>query len=77
MLRYKIYITKDCPACERVERFVLEQSLDCDIIMIDDPGKSKLIELPIIYPALFQGDKLLAYGDDIIASLVKRGFGSK
>ena len=77
MLSYKIYITRDCPACERVETFVLNKSIDCEIIMIDDPTKNTLIELPIIFPALFQGKELLAYGDDIIASLVKRGFSLK
>ncbi|MBL4754191.1 MAG: hypothetical protein JKY52_11450 [Flavobacteriales bacterium] len=76
-MSYKIYITRDCPACERVETFIVNQSVDCEIIMIDDPCHTNLIELPIIYPALFQGKKLLAYGDDIIVSLVKRGYSLK
>lgn len=71
-MSYTIFITKDCSACVRVETFVFDRVIDCEIIMIDDSNKGKYGDLPLIYPALYEDTRLLAYGDDIITALGKR-----
>lgn len=67
-MKFRLYISNDCPACDRVMEFVTQNNIDHELINISDPGKNP-VEGVMIYPALLNGDKLLAYGDDIIRCL--------
>lgn len=60
----KLYISKHCSTCLRVEKKLrnLLQNKDGIILRIEDIGKSNGKRVMII-PALFVDDELLFYGD--------------
>jgi len=66
-LKRRIYICKDCPSCEKVIAFVISQNINVQVINVEEDAE----ELPVIYifPAYFEGNKLIAYGEDIITRL--------
>jgi len=69
-MSYTIYISDDCPACDRVLEYVAKHSIPHELINVSNPGKNP-VKGVVIYPALFGTNSLLAYGDDIIAFLEK------
>ncbi|MBL4624568.1 MAG: hypothetical protein JKY42_05455 [Flavobacteriales bacterium] len=63
-MSYTLYIANYCPSCTRVKEFISAHEIDCEVINLDESE----VETPMpimIFPALIQGDKLLAYGCDI------------
>ena len=67
-MTYTLYISNDCPACDRVMDYVNQNNIQHNLVNVQDPGKDP-VEGVLIYPALFHNDALQAYGDDIIAWL--------
>jgi len=63
--RYTLYLANNCHQCSEVLDYVQRKKIDCLVINVDDEGDSTPVKV-FIYPVLFQNDKLLAYGYDII-----------
>ena len=70
-MSYTVYISNDCTSCERVMEFLKKHKIPCEIINVGKDNKRPQLNGFIIYPALFSGQKLLAYGDDIMLKLKK------
>lgn len=68
-MKFTLYITKDCPACDRVIEFLGPRRTNIAIVNISDPGVESTEPIVSIFPALVGNDRLLAYGDDIIKRL--------
>ena len=66
---YTLYITNDCPACDRVIDSLKSGTIDIAIVNISDPGKERPKLGVSVFPALFKINRLIAYGDDIIKKL--------
>ena len=64
-----LYITNDCPGCDRVIDFLKSGRIDIAIVNVSDPGKQFLKPGVVIFPALLTNNRLVAYGDDIIKKL--------
>ena len=69
-MEHIIYIRNNCYGCERIVEEVEDKNLSVTIINLDeaDTQPPKPIQ---IFPALFKGNKLLAYGGDIINVLTR------
>lgn len=67
-MNFILYITNDCPACERVLEYIVNRNIQHELINISDPGKNP-VDGVLVYPALFSNNSLKAYGDDIITWL--------
>ena len=63
--RYILYVSNHCVQCDNVIDFLNRKSIECLIINVDSEGDSPP-EKVFIYPVLFNYDRLLAYGLDII-----------
>ena len=64
-MSYTLYVSDDCPACNRVQEFMDDRQIYYTLINVNEPGKNP-VEGVVIYPALLQDKVLMAYGDDII-----------
>lgn len=70
-MNYTVYINNNCTGCERVIDFLKKQHIPCEIINIEkDNNKRPLKNGFMVYPALYSGENLVAYGDDIIQKLI-------
>jgi glutaredoxin len=63
--RYILYVSNHCVQCENVIDYLQRKSIECLIINVDNEGDTPP-EKVFIYPVLFNHDKLMAYGLDII-----------
>ena len=63
--RYILYISNDCVQCNNVVDFIERKAIECLVINVDSEGDSPPQKV-FIYPVLFNYDKLIAYGLDII-----------
>ncbi|MEM9022208.1 MAG: DUF547 domain-containing protein [Bacteroidota bacterium] len=70
-LNYTVYINQGCLACDDVVSYILSHNLQPDIVDVDRDAQEPPIDL-MVYPALFEGERLLAYGDDIKGMLHAR-----
>ena len=68
---FKVYINDHCPSCGVVIDYLRRNEITCEVINVDFEHKMPPVDL-MIFPALFGGDRLLAYGEDIIETLRKR-----
>ena len=66
---YTLYITNNCPACDRVIDFLKSGMIDIAMVNISDPGKERPKLSVSVFPALLKNNRLIAYGDDIIKKL--------
>ncbi|MEQ8323924.1 MAG: glutaredoxin domain-containing protein [Vicingaceae bacterium] len=62
-----VYTSSNCPTCERVEAFIRNNRIDCEVVNISDGGKNA--PHIAIFPALYIGGKLMAYGPDVVSRL--------
>ncbi len=60
-----VYVANRCHQCALVKDFVKESSIKADVYNVDLTNKKPPIDV-FVYPALFVGPKLIAYGEDII-----------
>ena len=67
-MSYTLYIRNHCQGCSRILKALAGMGLNMHVINLDEEMNSSGI---IIVPALFNGHRLLAYGDDIAAYLSK------
>jgi len=65
-----VYVNQQCSSCELVVDFVEKEGIECQVHDIDRDGRNLPAELSV-FPALFNGEKLIAYGEDIISYLKK------
>ena len=65
---YCIYIRTNCRSCQRIAQFIKEKRINIRLINIDNQDE-KLPARLMIFPALLLGNKIIAYGDDIIDRL--------
>lgn len=63
-----LYIAENCHQCSEVSGWVKENSPKTLISNVDQAGEMPPISI-FIFPALFEGDGLIAYGEDIIPFL--------
>jgi glutaredoxin len=63
-----LYIAEDCHQCAKVTDWINEHSREIVIENVDKGGGQPPITT-FIYPALFENDGLMAYGEDIIQYL--------
>ena len=68
-MKRTIYICDDCPACDKVTSYIGQLEIQVDIVNINEGGS----QAPFIsiFPAYFENDKLMAYGEDIVKRLEK------
>ena len=71
LMSFKLFIKDDCNSCNKIIAFIKENQIDCDIFNIDYDDEPNHIK---IVPALFQQNRLLAYGIDIITILKKLSY---
>ena len=69
-MTYQLFIGEDCHQCQEVMDYIKSQDISCEVINIDQTDHSPPLKI-FAFPALFSGDKLLAYGTDIIDQLKK------
>ena len=62
-----IYICKDCPSCEKVVAFVTSRNIEVQVVTLGDEAVNQ--PAISIFPAYYEGSKLMAYGEDIILRL--------
>ena len=68
-MKRTIYICDDCPACDKVTSYIRQIQVQVDIVNINNGGvKAPFIS---IFPAYYENDKLMAYGEDIVKRLEK------
>jgi glutaredoxin len=60
-----IYLANNCHQCALVKAFVKESGVDTDIHNVDLSTVQPPKEV-FVYPVLFVGTDLIAYGEDII-----------
>ena len=72
MINYTVYINNYCNSCERVTEFLMTHNIPCEIINMSNHNKQPPQNGLMIYPALYSGNTLLAYGDDIIQKLMNK-----
>lgn len=70
-----LYIAENCHQCAEVSGWVKENSPETIITNVDKGGDKPPISI-FIYPALFEGDGLIAYGEDIVPFLDSVGEGA-
>ena len=63
-MSFTLYIANYCPGCVKVKDFILTNNVTCEIINLDENPVNTPIPI-MIFPALVQEDKLIAYGCDI------------
>ena len=63
-----LFIAENCHQCAEVSHWVVEHSADTRITNVDN-GEDGPPIVTFIYPALFEDDRLIAYGEDIIPYL--------
>lgn len=68
---YKLYISDHCKSCEDAVSFVRSIDLTCAEINLHDSNDSPPVQL-IVVPALFENERLVAYGSDIREYLLKK-----
>ena len=64
-MNYTIYIGNDCHQCGMVLDYMAQRKICAQIINIDTENKQPPFTL-YVFPALFNDDTLIAYGEDII-----------
>lgn len=64
-MRPTIYLANRCHQCDLVKTYVKKSGVDADIYNVDLTNKKPPIDV-FVYPALFMGSNLVAYGEDII-----------
>ena len=62
---FTIYVGENCHDCEEVITELKKMNKQFEIINIDESGKSTPIPI-FAFPAMFKGEKLIAYGFDIL-----------
>ncbi len=65
MAKRILYIANGCHDCDKVEAYLLASGLEYPIVNVDEQELQTTVPL-YAYPALCEGDHLLAYGVDII-----------
>lgn len=60
-----VYICHNCPSCERITNYIIENNVKCEVVNISDNSK-KDVPVVNIFPALYVNNKLKAYGNDIL-----------
>lgn len=65
MRRYKLYITKHCATCARVVHWLETHKMEVPVVDVSDATQPSPPVPLFIFPALFSGNKLIAYGDSI------------
>ena len=60
-----IYVAERCHQCGMVKDFVDESGVSTDIHNVDT-SDAKPPKDVFVYPAMFLGEELIAYGEDII-----------
>lgn len=64
-MEYQLYITDNCVGCDRVVEELRNMQFECEVVNVSSRDDCPVM----IFPALKEGDKLLAYGDDIVEVL--------
>lgn len=67
-MTYTLFVADDCHQCDEVADFVRAKYPEVDIIDIDHSTLRPPADT-FVFPALFDQEQLLAYGQDIIAYL--------
>jgi glutaredoxin len=60
-----IYVANRCHQCEMVKEFAIKSGVTTDIHNVDMTVATPPKDV-FVYPALFIGEELIAYGEDII-----------
>ena len=68
---YTLYITENCPGCRRVLDRMAADEINIEVRDVSD-GMDGGQNAPSLVPALYLGNKLLAYGDEITVVLRHR-----
>ncbi|MBL4652061.1 MAG: hypothetical protein JKY53_04225 [Flavobacteriales bacterium] len=63
-----IYIAPNCHECDKVLEFVKEKNIQVQIRNLETQ-KDRIEQQILIYPALCNNDKVIAYGTDILRYL--------
>jgi glutaredoxin len=63
-MNYTLFVTDGCESCHRVARHLKAMQVNFRTVNLSHPDALRP-EQVIIVPALFDGDRLLAYGPDI------------
>ncbi|HCQ30231.1 MAG TPA: hypothetical protein DIU39_08100 [Flavobacteriales bacterium] len=66
---YCIYIRNNCISCQRVAQYIAQNNIRIKLINIDLEDNFSLPINLMIFPALLLGNKIIAYGDDIIRKI--------
>lgn len=69
--KFTLYVNNHCPSCKVVAEYIKRNALACDVVNIDLSEQEPPLDL-MVFPALFQNSRLLAYGEDIITRLSRQ-----
>ena len=68
-MSYTIYVSDHCTDCVKVIDYMTSSTLDCQVVNVDQSKDTLPVNIFIV-PALTNGERLLAYGEqDIIRVL--------
>jgi hypothetical protein len=68
---YTIYVSDHCSDCVKVINYIRTSSLDCEVINVAQAVGIMPVHIFIV-PALTQGEKLLAYGEQDILKILNQ-----
>lgn len=66
-MSYTLFIGKECPACHEVKTYLEDATVSFETVDLNEGQARPELRYVRIVPALFRGNKLLAYGTDIIS----------
>lgn len=69
---YTVYTANYCPTCTKVVDFIEKNKFACEVVNTDEQDVDPPIPI-MIFPALLEGNRLIAYGSDINDFMVKNG----
>ena len=64
-MKYTVYISNHCIVCDKVLKFLEKEKIDCKVVNVEKDNITPPVNL-LVFPALFLGKRLVAYGEDII-----------
>lgn len=67
----KLYVTHNCPGCDRVLKLLPECKQAVTVIHLDEGMDPRAPENLMVVPALYVGSEMVALGADIIRYLRK------
>ena len=69
-MNFTLYVIEECVSCVRIMNELKAKSIVCEIVFLNGEDAPENL---LIIPALFEQQRLMAYGSDIIPYLLKQG----